>query len=69
MSTPDPATRDRSSWLRYVQQEGLVLSPTALLDASVGLGQDTLLVRERFSAIGALSLEDMHRDATRHLTL
>ena len=48
MPTPDPATRDHKAWLGYVQQEGLVVSPAALVDAQVVLDRNTLPMQERF---------------------
>jgi hypothetical protein len=48
MPTPDPAIRDHKAWLGYVQQEGLVVSPAALVDAQVVLDRNTLPMQERF---------------------
>lgn len=48
MLTPDPAIRDHKAWLGYVQQEGLVVSPAALVDAQVVLDRNTLPMQERF---------------------
>lgn len=48
MPTPDPAIRDHKAWLGYVQQEGLVVSPAALVDAQVLLDRNTLPMQERF---------------------
>jgi hypothetical protein len=48
MPTPEPAIRDHKAWLGYVQQEGLVVSPAALVDAQVVLDRNTLPMQERF---------------------
>ena len=48
MPTFDPAIRDHKAWLGYVQQEGLVVSPAALVDAQVVLDRNTLPMQERF---------------------
>lgn len=48
MATPDPAIRDHKAWRGYVQQEGLVVSPAALVDAQVVLDRNTLPMQERF---------------------
>lgn len=48
MPTFDPAIRDHKAWLGYVQQDGLVVSPTALVDAQVVLDRNTLPMQERF---------------------
>jgi hypothetical protein len=48
MPTHDPATRDHKAWLGYVQQEGLVVSPAALVDAQVVLDRNTLPMQEQF---------------------
>jgi hypothetical protein len=50
MPPSDPATRDHKAWLGYVQQEGLVVSPAALVDAQVVLDRNTLPLQERFLA-------------------
>ena len=47
MPTPDPAIRDHKAWLGYVQQEGLVVSPAALVDAQVVLDRNTIPMQER----------------------
>src|SRR5436305_4039466 len=44
----DPTTRDHKAWLGYVQQDGLVVSPAALVDAQVVLDRNTLPMQERF---------------------
>lgn len=43
-----PELRDHKAWLGYVQQEGLVVSPAALVDAQVVLDRNTLPLQERF---------------------
>ena len=48
MPTPDPSILDHKAWLGYVQQEGLVVSPAALVDAQVVLDRNTLPMQERF---------------------
>ena len=48
MPTSDPAIRDHKAWLGYVQQEGLVVSPAALVDAQVVLDRNTIPIQERF---------------------
>jgi methylase of polypeptide subunit release factors len=48
MPTFDPTIRDHKAWLGYVQQDGLVVSPTALVDAQVVLDRNTLPLQERF---------------------
>ena len=49
MPPPDPAIRDHKAWLGYVQQEGLVVSPAALVDAQVVLDRNTLPMLNLFS--------------------
>jgi hypothetical protein len=49
MPTLDPAIRDHKAWLGYVQQEGLVVSPAALVDAQLVLGRNTLSMQNLFS--------------------
>src|SRR4051794_38471916 len=44
----DAPIRDHKAWLGYVQQDGLVVSPTALVDAQVVLDWNTLPMQERF---------------------
>ena len=44
----DPTIRDHKAWLGYVQQEGLVVSPAALVDAQVVLDRNTIPMQERF---------------------
>ncbi len=44
----DAPIRDHKAWLGYVQQDGLVVSPTALVDAQVVLDRNTLPMQERF---------------------
>ena len=44
----DAPIRDHKAWLGYVQQDGLVVSPTALVDAQVVLDRNTLSLQERF---------------------
>lgn len=49
MLTADLGMRERKTWLGYVQQEGLVVSPPALVDAQIVLDRNTLPVRNLFS--------------------
>lgn len=35
MATPDPAYRDHQAWLGYLQPDGLVVSPAALVDSQI----------------------------------
>ena len=44
----DPTIRDHKAWLGYVQQEGLVVSLAALVDAQVVLDRNTIPMQERF---------------------
>jgi hypothetical protein len=44
----DPAIRDHQAWLGYLQPDGLVVSPAALVDAQVFLERNTLPLQERF---------------------
>jgi hypothetical protein len=44
----DTTIRDHKAWLGYVQQEGLVVSPAALVDAQVVLDRNTIPMQERF---------------------
>jgi hypothetical protein len=46
--TVDPAVRDHKAWLGYLQPDGLVVSPAALVDLQVILPRDTLRLQERF---------------------
>lgn len=46
----DPAIRDHQAWLGYLQPDGLVVSPAALVDLQVILPRDTLPLQERFLA-------------------
>src|ERR1044072_3359130 len=48
MPITDTTLRDHKAWLGYVQQDGLVVSPTALVDAQVVLDRNTLPMQERF---------------------
>ena len=55
----DPAIRDHQAWLGYLQPDGLVVSPAALVDLQVILPRDTLLLQERFkSFVEDVSLGD-----------
>src|SRR5438552_2505833 len=40
--TLDPALRDHQAWLGYLQPDGLVVSPAALVDAQVFIDQGNL---------------------------
>src|SRR2546421_3890828 len=44
----DSTIRDHKAWLGYIQPEGLVVSPAALVDAQVLLDRNTLPLQERF---------------------
>ncbi|HEU4711940.1 MAG TPA: DNA methyltransferase [Pyrinomonadaceae bacterium] len=44
----DPSIRDHQTWLNYLQPDGLVVSPTALVDAQVLLPHNALPLQERF---------------------
>jgi hypothetical protein len=46
--SPDPSIRDHQTWLNYLQPDGLVVSPAALVDAQVLLPHNALLLQERF---------------------
>jgi hypothetical protein len=48
MPINDTTLRDHKAWLGYVQQDGLVVSPAALVDAQVVLDRNTLQMQERF---------------------
>ena len=47
MST-DPAIRDHKAWLGYLQPDGLVVSPAALVDAQVLLDRNAAPLQQRF---------------------
>jgi hypothetical protein len=44
----DPAIRDHQAWLGYLQPEGLVVSPAALVDSQVVLDRSTAPLQQRF---------------------
>ena len=44
----DPAIRDHQTWLGYLQPEGLVVSPAALVDAQVAVNTNALPLQQRF---------------------
>ena len=44
----DPHIRDHQVWLGYLQPDGLVVSPAALVDAGVSLNTNTLPLQQRF---------------------
>lgn len=46
--TPDSTIRDHQAWLGYLQPDGLVVSPQALVDAQAILERNTLPLQERF---------------------
>lgn len=48
MSVDFSAIRDHKAWLGYIQPEGLVVSPAALVDAQVLLDHNTLPLQARF---------------------
>ncbi|MDA1141525.1 MAG: hypothetical protein O3B01_23435 [Planctomycetota bacterium] len=45
----DPAIRDHQTWLGYLQPDGLVVSPAALVDAQVLLETRPVQVQQRFA--------------------
>ncbi len=45
---PDSPIRDHQAWLGYLQPDGLVVSPAALVDSQVPLDRNTLPLQERF---------------------
>ena len=44
----DSAIQDHQAWLGYLQPDGLVVSPAALVDSQVFLDQSTLELQQRF---------------------
>jgi N-6 DNA Methylase len=46
--TTDPTIRDHQAWLGYLQPDGLVVSPAALVDAQAILDRNALPLQERF---------------------
>ncbi len=44
----DSSIKDHQAWLGYLQPDGLVVSPAALVDSQVLLGRNTLPLQERF---------------------
>ena len=58
MPSNDPAIRDHQAWLGYLQPDGLVVSPAALVDAQVLLDRNTLPLQERFLPF----VEEVERD-------
>jgi Eco57I restriction-modification methylase/MmeI, target recognition domain len=58
MPSNDPAIRDHLAWLGYLQPDGLVVSPAALVDAQVLLDRNTLPLQERFLPF----VEEVERD-------
>lgn len=44
----DPALKDHQAWLGYLQPDGLVVSPAALVDLQVILPRDTIKLQEQF---------------------
>jgi hypothetical protein len=44
----DPAVRDHQGWLGYLQPDGLVVSPAALVDSQVLLPKGNIALQERF---------------------
>jgi hypothetical protein len=44
----DPAIRDHQGWLGYLQPDGLVVSPAALVDSQVLLPKSNIALQERF---------------------
>ncbi|HYV05488.1 MAG TPA: class I SAM-dependent DNA methyltransferase, partial [Blastocatellia bacterium] len=58
MPANDPAIRDHQAWLGYLQPDGLVVSPAALVDAQVLLDRNTLPLQERFLPF----VEEVERD-------
>ncbi len=52
----DPAILDHKAWIGYLQPDGLVVSPTALVDAQLPLNRSVAELQERFR--GALKEDD-----------
>ena len=48
MSAADAAIKDHQAWLGYLQPDGLVVSPAALVDAQVVLDRNSIPVQQRF---------------------
>ena len=44
----DPAIRDHQTWLGYLQPDGLVVSPAALVDSQVAVNAHTIPLQQRF---------------------
>ncbi len=44
----DPAIKDHQTWIHYLQPEGLVVSPAALVDSQVMLGVNSAPLQQRF---------------------
>lgn len=61
----DSSIRDHKAWLGYIQPEGLVVSPAALVDAQVLLDRNTLPLQERFLPF----VKDVERDGDDPLTV
>src|SRR4051812_40172995 len=47
MST-DPSLLDHKAWLGYLQPDGLVVSPAALVDSQVVINRDSAPLQQRF---------------------
>src|SRR5262249_3789565 len=60
----DYSIRDHKAWLGYIQPDGLVVSPAALVDAQVLLDRNTLPLQERFLPF----VEEVERDGDSHVT-
>src|SRR5688572_21209480 len=46
----DPSLLDHKAWLGYLQPDGLVVSPAALVDSQVPLPRDSAPLQQRFLA-------------------
>lgn len=61
----DSAIRDHKAWLGYIQPDGLVVSPAALVDAQVLLDRNSLPLQERFLPY----VKEIERDGDDPLTV
>ncbi len=64
----ETAIQDHQKWLGYVQPDGLVVSPAALVDLQVLLGRHTLPLQERFlPLVSTIEVDDKEVVAIRNL--
>src|SRR6267143_7113273 len=55
----DSLVRDHQTWLGYLQPDGLVVSPAALVDSQAILDRNTLPLQERFlTFVEEVEIED-----------